>query len=356
MDKLRVGILGATGIVGQSYIQLLENHPWFKVSFLAASERSSGKSYKEAVEGRWHMSSKLSTEIEDLQVYSTSEVLIAQKNCDFVFSALSGSETARTEEMYAAHDLPVVSNASAHRKTANVPMIIPEINPEHLNIIPEQQKQNGWKKGFIVVKPNCSIQSYLTPLFAINQKSFVEKVVVTTMQAVSGAGYPGVSSMDSVDNVVPYINGEEEKSEIEPLKILGSIQEGSIIPSSKPIISAHCNRVPVLDGHLATVSFKLSTPLTQREILDLWGEFKGLPQKKNLPFSPQQAIHYFDTPDRPQPRKDRHLDKGMATCIGRLRPCNVFDFRFVGLSHNTIRGAAGGGILNAELLKSEGYL
>ena len=261
------------------------------------------------------------------------------------------------ENAYAAAGIPVVSSSSAHRWTEDVPMLIPEINPPHLDVIPEQQKKRGWKRGFIVVKPNCSLQSYLAPIYALEQAGYpINQLLVTTMQAVSGAGYPGVASLDMVDNIVPFIGGEEEKSEKEPGKILGKIENGKIIPHTRLKISAHCNRVPVVDGHTACVSMKFAGKKpTREEIIRIWREFTSVPQELKLPSAPEHPLVYREEENRPQPRKDRDAEKGMAITLGRLRECNVLDYRFVGLSHNTIRGAAGGGILNAELLKAKGF-
>jgi len=268
-------------------------------------------------------------------------------------------ETRALEEEYAAAGIPVISNASAHRWTPDVPVLIAEVNPHHADIIPFQQKARGWKKGFIAVKPNCSIQSYMIPLHALVQAGYlVKKIIVTTMQAVSGAGYPGVPSLDIIDNLVPYIAGEEEKSEKEPLKIFGTILNGQIQNAVMPKISANCNRVPLVDGHTACISlgFGLKKPASIEEIKEIWASYKGLPQEKKFPMAPEQPIIYREEENRPQPRKDRDADKGMAVVVGRLRPCNIFDVRFTAVSHNTIRGAAGGGILNAELLKHLGYI
>ena len=355
MAKLKVGVLGATGMVGQSYIALLKDHPWFEVSFLAASERSAGKRYEEAVEGRWHFGKDIPEEVRGLLVHSIEEMGEARKTCDFVFSALDTAVAKEWEERYAEAGVPVVSNSSAHRWDEDVPMIIPEINPDHLKIIPIQRKKRGWDRGFIAVKPNCSLQSYLIPLFPLHKEFTLKAVIVTTMQAISGAGYPGVASFDIIDNIVPYIRGEEEKSEREPRKILGRI-EGDLIVEEKGIaISAHCNRVPVIDGHLACVSVAFESKPTREEILEIWREFRGVPQELSLPFAPEQPIIYQEEVARPQPRLDRDKGKGMAVTVGRLRECNVLNYRFVALSHNTIRGAAGGGILIAELLKERGF-
>jgi aspartate-semialdehyde dehydrogenase len=360
--KLRVGVLGATGMVGQKYISLLENHPWFEVTYLAASPNSAGKKYVDAVKGRWNMITPIPSSLVNVIVEDANIVSKALGKCDFVFSALEldKNATAALEEEYAKNNLPVVSNCSAHRFTADVPMIVPEINHAHLNIISQQRKNRNWDKGFIVVKPNCSLQSYLTPLFALEQKGYkISKVILSTMQAVSGAGYPGVASLDIVDNIVPFISGEEEKSEKEPLKILGKIENGKFVNSSEIKFSAHCNRVPVIDGHTACVSFEFADKTkkpSKEEIIKIWQEFSSVPQELKLPSAPLHPIIYSFEENRPQPRKDRDADKGMAITIGRLRECNVFDYRFVGLSHNTVRGAAGGGILNAELLKAKGFL
>ena len=360
MSKIKVGVLGATGMVGQNYIRLLEDHPWFEVSYVAASPNSSGKKYADAVAARWHMPTQIPANVRSLIVEDANNFSKAMDRCSFVFSALEMDKQAvqNLECEYAAHNIPVVSNASAHRWTEDVPMLIPEINTAHLEMIPIQQKNRGWKKGFIVVKPNCSLQSYLTPVHALMQAGFdVSRMILSTMQAISGAGYPGVASMDIVGNVVPFIGGEEEKSEKEPLKILGRIAGSKFVDSSSLAISAHCNRVPVVDGHTACVSLQFSGKKPDPdEILAIWQEFRSVPQELQLPFAPQQPIIYLAEPNRPQPRKDRDNDKAMAVTVGRLRKCNVFDIRFVGLSHNTVRGAAGGGILNAELLKARGFL
>jgi len=372
MSKIPVGILGATGMVGQMYTSLLADHPWFEVTYAAASPRSAGKAYAQAVEGRWHLSRSAvsaavwGSGVGELIVEDANDVskaIAAHKagRCAFVFSALEmGKDEIRAlEEAYAAAGIPVVSNASAHRWTADVPMLIAEVNPHHTDIIPIQRKNHGWDKGFIVVKPNCSIQSYTTPLWALIQKGYeVKRLVASTMQAVSGAGYPGVSSWDIIDNIVPYIGGEEEKSEQEPLKIFGKLNgDGVLVNAAEPKISAHCNRVPVRDGHIACVSVEFGAKKASiDEIKKIWAEFRALPQEAQFPSAPEQPIIVREENDRPQPRKDRDADKAMAVTVGRIRPCNVFDIRFVGLSHNTIRGAAGGGILNAELLKHKGYI
>ena len=366
MQKIPVGVLGATGMVGQNYITLLNEHPWFEVRYVAASPRSAGKKYAEAVANRWHLTQTYAPPVGELVVQDANDVGKAvqaykQGNLSFVFSALEmgKDETRSLEEAYAAADIPVISNSSAHRWTADVPVLIAEINHEHTEIIKAQRQKRGWTRGFIAVKPNCSIQSYMTPIYALIRAGYpVQRLIVTTLQAVSGAGYPGVPSLDMIDNIVPYIGGEEEKSEKEPLKIFGTIENGVIQNAGLPLISAHCNRVPVVDGHTACVSLEFGEkkPASSDEIKKIWTEFKSIPQELNFPLAPVQPIIITDENDRPQPRKDRDRDKAMAVVIGRIRPCNVFDIRFTALSHNTVRGAACGGILNAELLRHKGYL
>ncbi|MFA6177350.1 MAG: aspartate-semialdehyde dehydrogenase [Candidatus Paceibacterota bacterium] len=361
MKKLKVGILGATGMVGQNYIRLLENHPYFEVVYLAASANSANKNYSTAVKNRWQMNSAIPENVKNILVADVADIEKAKKTCDFVFSAfeIPNKEAIKEiEEKYAEAGIPVVSNASANRPTLDVPMLIPEINGEHLEMIEIQKKNHNWKKGFIVVKPNCSLQSYLTPIFALEKAGYpIKKIFITTLQAVSGAGYPGVPSLDMIDNVVPYIGGEEEKTEIEPLKILGSIKNGKFIQKKDLEISAHCTRVPVTDGHLACINilFKNKKP-TAEKIIEIWRKFKGLPQELKLPSAPICPIIYKEEENRPQPKKDRDNDKGMAVTVGRLRKCKIFDYKFMSLSHNTVRGAAGGGILNAELLFKKNYL
>jgi aspartate-semialdehyde dehydrogenase len=366
MAKIPVGILGATGMVGQQYIALLASHPWFEVCYVAASPRSAGKKYAEAVAGRWHATdgvphpSVWDLVVEDANDVSKALAAAKQGNCAFVFSALEmgKDEIKSLEEVYAASGIPVVSNASAHRWTKDVPMLIAEVNPQHADIIPLQKKSRGWDRGFIAVKPNCSIQSYMTPVWALMQAGYeVKRLVVTTLQAVSGAGYPGVASLDLIDNIVPYIGGEEEKSEQEPLKILGTVSGNKIENYTGLAISAHCNRVSIIDGHTACVSLEFGGKKPSiADVKRIWAAFRALPQELGLPMAPEQPIIVREEADRPQPRKDRDADKAMAVSVGRIRPCNVFDLRFVGLSHNTVRGAAGGGILNAELLKAKGYI
>ena len=364
MSKIPVGVLGATGMVGQQYISLLKDHPWFEPRFVAASPRSAGKKYKEAVSGRVHFSGIVKSVgdfiVSDANDLSRAVSAAKAGDCAFVFSALemAKDETRALEEAYAAAGIPVISNASAHRWTEDVPILIAEVNHHHMDIIPSQQKARGWEKGFILVKPNCSIQSYTNPLYALIRAGYeIKRLIVSTLQAVSGAGYPGVPSLDMIDNMVPYIGGEEEKSELEPLKILGAIEKGIFKNAESPKISAHCNRIPISDGHTACISLEFgSKKPTIEEVKRIWAEFTSLPQNLKLPMAPDRPIIIRDEVDRPQPRKDRDADKAMAVSVGRIRACNIFDLRFVGLSHNTVRGAAGGGLLNAELLKHKGYL
>jgi aspartate-semialdehyde dehydrogenase len=362
MSKIQVGVLGATGMVGQRYIHLLDNHPWFQVTYVAASPRSAGKSYKDAVENRWLIGADIPPDIADLTVQDANDPAAALGKCKFVFSALEmGKDEIKTlEEAYASEGIPVVSNASANRWSEDVPMLIPEINSSHLSVIRAQQKHHGWEKGFIAVKPNCSLQTYMMPLYALQQAGYpVKRMIVTTLQAVSGAGYPGVSSFDMIDNIVPYIGGEEEKTERECLKILGTVSGGKILNAPGPIVSSTCTRVPVIDGHTAAVNLEFDLPQDKKpsleEIERVWTSFRSVPQELHLPSAPDYPIVVRHEENRPQPRRDRDTGKGMACVIGRLRKCNVFDVKFVALSHNTKRGAALGGILNAELLKANGF-
>ncbi len=357
----RVGIIGATGMVGQRYITLLEGHPWFEITCVAASAQSAGVPYAQSVKGRWHMTEPIPEKVGELVVVDANDIEKIACACDFVFCAVEMSDKEKVkqlEESFAATGLPVISSASAHRWTEDVPMLLPEINSDHTKIIDTQRKNRGWKKGFITVKPNCSVQSFLTPIYALRQSGYeIDRLSVVTMQAISGAGYPGVPSLDMIDNIVPYIGGEEEKTETEPLKILGEVKKGKFVLANDIIITAACNRVPVSDGHTACVSlsFKKKKP-TKEQIISIWQKFSSVPQKLSLPMAPKQAIIYLNEDNRPQPKKDRGSEQGMAVSVGRLRVCPVFDFKFVGLSHNTIRGAAGGGILNAELLVKQGYI
>jgi len=361
MNSIRCGILGATGIVGQNYIKLLQGHPWFEVVDVAASPRSASKTYEKAAGPKWQMPIPIPDNIKNLIVRDVQDFDIISENLSFVFSSINmptKDQIREVEFKYAKNDIPVVSNNSAHRWTPDVPMIIGEVNNEHSEVIPIQQKKRGFSKGFVAVKPNCSIQSYVTPIFALQQAGYkVEKLIATTLQAVSGAGYPGVPSLDMIDNIVPYIGGEEEKSEKEPLKIFGKVTEKGIVNDDSIEISATCTRVPVTDGHTASLNVKFKDKVPKiDEIIDIWTNFTSLPQELDLPFAPKQPIIYLFDDDRPQPRKDRDNDKGMAVTVGRLREDNVFDIKFVALSHNTIRGAAGGAILNAELLKTKGFI
>lgn len=361
-EKIKVGVLGATGMVGQRYVAYLADHPWFEVSYVAASPRSAGKTYRQAVENRWLIGSDIPSGAADLLVHDANDFRSALGKCAFVFSALEmgKDEIKALEESYASIGIPVISNASANRWTEDVPVLIPEINPDHTEIIAAQKKHHGWDKGFIAVKPNCSIQSYMAPVHALQKAGYpVKRMIVTTMQAVSGAGYPGVSSFDMLDNVVPFIGGEEEKTETECLKVFGSVVGEKIENAARPLVSAHCNRVPVIDGHTACISLEFDLPREKKpsleEIERVWTAFRGFPQEARLPSAPARPIIVRHENNRPQPRRDREADKGMAVSVGRLRPCAVFDIRFVALSHNTKRGAALGGILNAELLKTKGF-
>lgn len=358
--KIRVGVIGATGMVGQNYLKLLRNHPWFEVVYLAASPNSAGKKYAEAVAGRWHMDVDIPEAYKNIIVEDASIVSKATGKCSLVFSAVEMEKKAilAVEEEYAANGLAVVSNNSAHRATPDVPMMIPEINYSHLDIIPQQRKQRGWKDGLLAVKPNCSIQSYMLPLYALIKAGYpISEMIVTTLQAVSGAGYPGPASIDMIDNIIPFIGGEEEKSEVEPAKILGKVSGDKIVSDTSIKISAHCNRVPVSDGHTACCSLKFAGKKPEiAEIINLWRNFTSVPQELKLPSAPVPPMIYRDEPNMPQPRTDRHAGNGMAVTVGRLRPCNVFDIRFVGLHHNTNRGAAGGAILTAELLVAKGLV
>lgn len=357
MKRIPVGILGATGMVGQRFITLLQNHPWFEIAVVAASPKSAGKKYQEAVKGRWVMEEQIPQKVANLTVLAVEDDMdqIA-KSVSFVFSALDLDKDSiqKIENGFAALDVPVVSNNSAHRWTQDVPMIIPEINPDHLKLIPYQQKNRGWKNGFVVVKPNCSIQSYvplITPLLKFEPK----KVVVTTLQAVSGAGKTMESWPEMQENVIPFIGGEEEKSEKEPMKIWGQVKGGVVILAKRPSISASCIRVPVEDGHMATVSISFKKKPSKKAIINAWKKFNPL-VGLNLPSAPNPFINIMEEENRPQTRLDRDLGRGMGISVGRLREDSVLDFKFVGLSHNTIRGAAGGAILTAELLKAKGFL
>lgn len=356
-DKLKVGILGGTGMVGQRFIALLENHPWFEVVCVAASPRSAGKTYEEAVGNRWKMTTPMPEAVKKLLVMDVNEIEAVSSGVDFVFSAvdMTKDEIKEIEEAYAKTETPVVSNNSAHRWTKDVPMVVPELNPEHFDVIEYQKKRLGTKKGFIVVKPNCSIQSYTPALHALREFG-IKTVIATTYQAISGAGKTFDEWPEMVGNIIPFIGGEEEKSEQEPLRIWGKVVDGEIVKASEPIISTQCIRVPVLNGHTAAVFVKFDKKPTKEEILKAWKEFKGLPQELELPSAPKQFIQYFEEDNRPQVELDKDYENGMGVSFGRLREDNVFDYKFVGLSHNTVRGAAGGAILSAELLKAQGYI
>ena len=356
-EKLRVGILGGTGMVGQRFISLLENHPWFEVTTIAASPRSAGKTYEDAVGDRWKMTTPMPEAVKKLIVMNVNEVEKVAAQVDFVFSAvdMSKDEIKAIEEAYARTETPVVSNNSAHRWTPDVPMVVPEINPEHFQIIEAQKKRLGTTRGFIAVKPNCSIQSYAPVLTAWKEFEPYE-VVATTYQAISGAGKTFKDWPEMVGNIIPYIGGEEEKSEKEPLKIWGTLENGQIVPAQSPSITTQCIRVPVSDGHLAAVFVSFEHKPTIEQIKAAWNSFAGYPQQHQLPSAPKQFLTYFEQDDRPQTRLDRDLEGGMGVSVGRLRPDTQYDYKFVCLSHNTVRGAAGGAILMAETLASKGYL
>ena len=358
MQKFKVGVLGATGVVGQRFVSLIENHPWFELSVVAASSRSAGKAYEESVDGRWMSPTLIPESSKSLVVKSAeSDIDEIASNADFVFSAvdMNKEEIAALEEAYAKAECPVVSNNSAHRWTPDVPMIIPEINPEHCAVIESQRKRLGTKRGFITVKSNCSIQSYV-PAFHPLREFGLARALVCTYQAISGAGKSFETWPEMLDNLIPYIGGEEEKSEQEPMKIWGEIKDGEIVPASAPAITSQCIRVPATDGHMAAVFVAFETKPDIDTILSLWREFKGRPQDLDLPSAPKQFLHYFEEEDRPQTGLDRMLENGMAISLGRLRPDTQYDYRFVGLSHNTLRGAAGGAILLAELLCADGLI
>lgn len=359
MDKLKVGILGATGMVGQRFITLIADHPWFEIAELAASPRSAGKTYEEAVGGRWKMDTEMPELVKNMIVKNVNEVEAVSANVDFVLSAvdMSKDEIRAIEEAYAKTETPVVSNNSAHRWTPDVPMIIPELNPEHAEVIQYQKKRLGTTRGFIAVKPNCSIQSYTPALHALKEFG-IQNVVVTTYQAISGAGKTFKDWPEMIDNVIPYIGGEEEKSEQEPLKIWGHVDadKGEIVKAEGPLITCQCIRVPVTNGHTAAVFVKFDKKPSKEEILERWAQYKGAAQELELPSAPKQFMHYFEEDNRPQAALDRMTENGMAVCLGRLREDTLFDYKFVGLSHNTLRGAAGGAVLSAEYLTAKGYI
>ena len=358
MEKYKVGVIGGTGMVGQRFITLLENHPWFQLTAIAASSRSAGKTYEQAVGSRWAMKTPIPEQARNMVVLNAeNDIEAIASQVDFVFSAvdMKKEEIQALEEAYAKHECPVVSNNSAHRWTVDVPMVVPEINPDHLNVIPAQRKRLGTQRGFIAVKSNCSLQSYVPALHPLLPFG-VEQVLVCTYQAISGAGKTFETWPEMVDNIVPYIGGEEEKSEQEPLKLWGRVENGVIVNADGPAITAQCLRVPVSDGHMAAVFVRFQNKPSMEEIKSAWANFRGRAQELELPSAPKQFLHYFEEPDRPQIRLDRMCENGMAVCIGRLRPDTQYDYKFVGLSHNTLRGAAGGAVLLAELLCAEGYI
>ncbi len=359
MKKYNVGVIGATGMVGQRFLSILENHPWFDVKVLAASPRSAGKSYTESLGGRWKMNTPIPEKYADMIVMNAEDdVEKIASMVDFVFCAVDmpKAEIRALEEKYAKAECPVMSNNSAHRFTPDVPMIIPELNPEHAKVIEAQRKRLGTKRGFISVKSNCSLQSYVPALFPLDAEFGVKRVLVCTYQAISGAGKTFETFPEIVDNVIPYIGGEEEKSEQEPLKIWGKVENGEIVNSTRPAFTAQCLRVPVSDGHTAAVFVDFEKKPTKEQMIDAWEKFSGRPQELELPMAPKQFLHYFTEDNMPQAKLNRDLEKGMAVSIGRLREDSQYDYKFVCLSHNTLRGAAGGAVLMAELLCAEGYL
>ncbi len=355
--KLKVGILGATGMVGQRFISLLADHPWFEVTTLAASPRSAGKTYEDAVGGRWKMDTPMPEAVRKIAVMNVNEVEKVAAGVDFLFSAvdMTKDEIKRIEEAYAKTETPVVSNNSAHRWTPDVPMVVPEINPEHFEVIEFQKKRLGTKRGFIAVKPNCSIQSYAPVLTAWKEFEPYE-VVATTYQAISGAGKTFKDWPEMIENIIPYIGGEEEKSEMEPLRLWGKLEDGVIKPATSPVITCQCIRVPVLNGHTAAVFVKFRKKPTKEQLIQKLAEFKGLPQELGLPSAPKQFIRYMEEDNRPQVKLDVDYERGMGVSVGRIREDKVYDFKFVGLSHNTVRGAAGGAVLCAETLAAKGYI
>ncbi len=357
MKQYKVGIIGATGMVGQRFATLLENHPWFKVEVLAASPRSAGKTYEEAVGNRWAMTTPMPESMKKMiMLNATGDVEKIASEVDFCFCAvdMKKDEIKALEEAYAKAECPIVSNNSANRGVPDVPMVVPEINPDHLEVIETQKKRLGTKRGFIAVKSNCSIQSYVPALNPL-MKFGITKVLACTYQAISGAGKTFKTWPEMLDNLIPYIGGEEEKSELEPLKVWGKVVDGKIVNAVKPEITTQCLRVPVSDGHTAAVFVSFDKKPSKDEILKLWADFKGVPQELELPSAPKQFIHYFEEDNRPQAKLDRNLENGMAVSTGRLREDSQYDYKFVCLSHNTLRGAAGGGVLLAELLAAKGY-
>ena len=358
MKKFNVGIIGATGMVGQRFMTLLAEHPWFHIAVLAASSRSAGKTYEEAVGSKWSFDTPIPEKCKSMVILDAeADMDKIAESVDFVFCAVNmdKAKIRALEEAYAKKEIPVVSNNSAHRFTSDVPMIIPEVNPEHLDVIESQRKRLGTKRGFIAVKSNCSLQSYV-PLLHPLKAYGIKEAAVCTYQAISGAGKTFNTMPEILDNVIPYIGGEEEKSEKEPLKIWGSVENGEIISANTPAITAQCLRVPVSDGHTAAVFVKFENKPSKEEILNAWANFKGVPQELQLPSAPAQFLKYFEEDNRPQAKLDRMEGNGMSVTVGRLREDHVYDYKFVGLSHNTLRGAAGGAVLLAELLAAKGYM
>lgn len=357
MKKFNVGIIGCTGMVGQRFATLLANHPWFTVTALAASPRSAGKTYEEAVDGRWAMTAPMPENLKSMTVLNAADVEQVASKVDFVFCAvdMKKDEIRALEDAYAKAECPVVSNNSAHRGTPDVPMIIPELNADHIEVIPYQRKRLGTKRGFVAVKSNCSLQSYVPALFPLSRFG-ITKSLVCTYQAISGAGKTFERWPEMVDNLIPYIGGEEEKSEQEPLKIWGHLENGAIVNATSPEITAQCLRVPVSDGHFAAVFCSFENKPSKEEIIEIWNSFRGRAQELDLPSAPKQFLHYFEEDNMPQTKLHRGLENGMAISLGRLREDSQYDYKFVGLSHNTLRGAAGGAVLLAELLCAEGYM
>lgn len=357
MKEYRVGVVGATGMVGQRFVTLLAQHPWFHITALAASARSAGKTYEEAVGSRWAMPTPMPEAVKNMIVMDAQEVAAVASKVDFVFCAvdMKKDEIKALEEAYAKAECPVVSNNSANRFTPDVPMVVPEINADHIEVIPAQRARLGTKRGFIAVKSNCSLQSYVPALHPLMKEFGVDKCLVCTYQAISGAGKTFETWPEMQDNCIPYIGGEEEKSEQEPLKLWGKVENGVIVPAKEPSITAQCLRVACSDGHMAAVFVSFKKKPSMEEIKERWASFSGPAQELNLPSAPKQFLHYFEEADRPQTKLDRNLEHGMAVSIGRLRPDTQYDYKFVCLSHNTLRGAAGGGVLLAELLAAKGY-
>ena len=357
MQKYRVGIIGATGMVGQRFLTLLENHPWFEVTALAASARSAGQTYREAVANRWAFDWPIPDYAAGMTILDAANVNALAEKVDFTFCAVDmpKDQIRALEDSVARTETPVVSNNSAHRWTKDVPMMVPEVNSDHTAVIEYQRRRLGTKTGFVAVKPNCSIQGYVPALSPLRDFG-IKQISVCTYQAISGAGKTFKRCPEMIDNVIPYIGGEEEKSEMEPLKIWGHVENGEIVSAGAPVISAQCYRVPVSDGHMAAVSVSFDKKPPRDEILDRWKAFKGAPQELNLPSAPKQFLTYFEEDNRPQTRLDRDLERGMGVSLGRLREDSIFDYKFAALAHNTVRGAAGGAVLTAELLCAQGYI